>query len=215
MTRERRKGVLGRVKRGLGRALADYRMTADGDTLLVALSGGKDSAALLHIMQTRKEWIPIDYNLVPVHVSLGENEDRCRIERLNEQTAALGLDLKVLKSDIAFRLEQQNLPESPCFHCSRWKRKLLFDYAAEKKIAKIAFGHHRDDILETALLNLFYGSSFSTMRPHQVLFSGRLTIIRPLAYLDEKDVISYCRHYALPVNSPPCRFQKITAAGRR
>ncbi len=213
MTRERRKGVLGRVRRGLGRALADYRMTVDGDTLLLALSGGKDSAALLHIMQTRKKRIPVDYTLVPVHISLGENEDRHRIERLNELTAALGLELKVLESDIALRLEQRNLPESPCFHCSRWKRKLLFDYAAEKKITKIAFGHHRDDILETALLNLFYGSSFSTMRPHQLLFSGRLTIIRPLAYLDEKDVVAYCRHYALPVDSPPCRFQKNN--GRR
>ncbi len=213
MARERRKGVLGRVKRCLGRALADYQMTADGDTLLVAMSGGKDSSALLHILQTRKQWIPIDYDLVPVHVTLGENEDRCRVERLHEQTAALGLKLKVLESDIALRLEPQNLPESPCFHCSRWKRKLLFDYAAEKNITKIAFGHHRDDILETALLNLFYGSSFSTMRPHQVLFSGRLIIIRPLAYLDEKDVISYCHQYALPVDSPPCRFQKEN--GRR
>ncbi len=213
MACERRKGVLGRVKRSLGRALADYQMTADGDTLLVALSGGKDSSALLHILQTRRQWIPIDYDLVPVHVALGENEDQCRIERLYEQTAALGLKLKVLDSDIALRLEHQELPESPCFHCSRWKRKLLFDYAAEKNIAKIAFGHHRDDILETALLNLFYGSSFSAMRPHQILFSGRLTIIRPLAYLDEKDVISYCRHFTLPVDSPPCRFQKKN--GRR
>ncbi len=213
MTRERRKGVLGRVKRCLGRALADYQMTADGDTLLVALSGGKDSSALLHILQTRKKWIPINYDLVPVHVSLGEDEDRCRVERLCEQTAALGLELKVLESDIALRLECQELPESPCFHCSRWKRKLLFDYAVGKNITKIAFGHHRDDILETALLNLFYGSSFSTMRPHQTLFSGQLTIIRPLAYLDEKNVISYCHHYSLPVDSPQCRFQKEN--GRR
>ncbi len=208
MARERRKGVLGRVRRGLGRALADYQMTADGDTLLVALSGGKDSSALLHTLQTRKKWIPITYNLIPVHVTLGEREDRQRVERVSAQAEALGLELKVLESDIAFRLENQDLPESPCFHCSRWKRKLLFDYATQENIAKIAFGHHRDDILETALLNLFYGSSFSTMRPHQELFSGRLTIIRPLAYLDEKDVIAYCNHYALPVDSPSCRFQR-------
>ncbi len=208
MARERRKGVLGRVKRSLGRALADYRMTADGDTLLVALSGGKDSSALLHILETRKAWIPISYKLKPVHVTLGEHEDRRRVERLFEQTEALGLKLEVLESDIALRLEHGGLPESPCFHCSRWKRKLLFDYAERENIGKIAFGHHRDDILETALLNLFYGSSFSTMRPYQELFSGRLTIIRPLAYLDEKDVIAYCSHYSLPLDSPVCRFQK-------
>jgi tRNA 2-thiocytidine biosynthesis protein TtcA len=213
MVRERRKGVLGRVKRCLGRALADYKMTADGDTLLVALSGGKDSSALLHILETRKKWIPITYQLKPVHVTLGECEDHQRVERLYTQTEALGLELKVLESDIALRLENMDLPESACFHCSRWKRKILFDYAAAENISKIAFGHHRDDILETALLNLFYGSSFSTMRPHQELFSGRLTIIRPLAYLDEKDIISYCSHYELPIDSPVCNFQE--ANGRR
>ena len=213
MARERRKGILGRVKRSLGRALADYRMTEDGDTLIVALSGGKDSSALLHILETRKAWIPVTYELKPVHVTLGEHEDQLRVERLYEQTEALGLKLEVLESDIALRLDNCELPENPCFHCSRWKRKLLFDYAARENIGKIAFGHHRDDILETALLNLFYGSSFSTMRPHQELFSGHLTIIRPLAYLDEKDVISYCSHYSLPLDSPPCRFQK--ASGKR
>ena len=130
--------------------------------------------------------------------------------RLFDQVAALGLQLEVIETDIADRLANHDLPESPCFHCSRWKRKALFDYAAKHEVSKIVFGHHRDDILETALLNLFYGSSFSTMRPHQVLFSGRLTIIRPLAYLDEDEVISYCRHHGLPTDSLPCSFQKVT-----
>ncbi|MEA3332119.1 MAG: ATP-binding protein [Pseudomonadota bacterium] len=210
MARERRKGIVGRVKRRLGRALADYAMTADGDTLLVALSGGKDSLALLHILQTRKKWIPITYHLRPVHVTLGECEDRQRVARLFDQVTALGLQLEVIETDIADRLAHHDLPESPCFHCSRWKRKALFDYAAKHAVSKIAFGHHRDDILETALLNLFYGSSFSTMRPHQELFFGRLTIIRPLAYLDEDEVVAYCRHHGLPTDSLPCRFQKAT-----
>ncbi|MBN2705284.1 MAG: tRNA 2-thiocytidine(32) synthetase TtcA, partial [Deltaproteobacteria bacterium] len=98
-------------------------------------------------------------------------------------------------------------PESPCFHCARWKRNALFDFAARFGIGKIAFGHHRDDILETALLNLFYGSSFSTMRPRQELFAGRLTIIRPLAYLDEDEIVAYCQRYQLPIVSPACPFQ--------
>ncbi len=213
MVRERRKGIVGKVKRRLGRALADYAMTADGDTLLVALSGGKDSLALLHILETRKKWIPITYHLRPIHVALGENEDRQRVEHLKNQVTALGLQLEVIETDIADRLARHELPESPCFHCSRWKRKALFDYAAKHAISKIAFGHHRDDILETALLNLFYGSSFSTMRPHQELFSGSLTIIRPLAYLDEDEVVAYCHHYSLPTDSRPCRFQE--AAGKR
>ncbi len=208
--RERRKGIVGKVKRRIGRALADYAMTADGDTLLVALSGGKDSLALLHILQTRKKWIPITYRLRPVHVMLGEREDGLRIERLQEQVAALGLQLELIETDIANRLSTQDLPESPCFHCSRWKRKALFDYAAKDAVKKIAFGHHRDDILETALLNLFYGSSFSTMRPHQELFSGKLTIIRPLAYLDEDEVVAYCRHHGLSIDSLSCPFQEAT-----
>ncbi len=210
MARERRKGIVGKVKRRLGRALADYAMTADGDTLLVALSGGKDSFALLHILQTRKKWIPITYHLRPVHVMLGESEDGLRVERLKVQVAALGLQLELIETDIADRLTNYDLPESPCFHCARWKRKALFDYAKKHAVSKIAFGHHRDDILETALLNLFYGSSFSTMRPHQELFSGGLTLIRPLAYLDEDEVIAYCRHHGLPTDSLPCPFQEAT-----
>ena len=213
MARERRKGIVGKVRRRLGRALADYAMTADGDTLLVALSGGKDSLALLHILQTRKKWIPITYHLRPVHVTLGENEDRQRVARLFDQVTALGLQLEVIETDIADRLVHHDLPESPCFHCSRWKRKALFDYAAKHAVSKIAFGHHRDDILETALLNLFYGSSFSTMRPHQELFSGSLTIIRPLAYLDEDEVVAYCRHHGLATDSKTCPFQE--SAGKR
>jgi len=208
MARERRKGILGKVKYRLGRALADYQMTSDGEVLMIALSGGKDSLALLHILQTRQAWIPISYRLRPVHVTLGETADAGRVERLRREVAALGLELELIETDIGARLKAGGLSESPCFHCARWKRKALFDYAATQGIAKIAFGHHRDDILETALLNLFYGSSFSTMRPHQVLFSGRLTLIRPLAYLDEDEVVAYCRRHDLPIDSLPCPFQQ-------
>ncbi len=207
MSRERRGGIEKRVRRRLGRALADYAMTADGDTLAVALSGGKDSLALLHILETRKRWIPVDYRLLPVHVSLGEGGSRERVAHLRRQVAALGLGLEVIETDIARRLRHEDLTENNCFHCARWKRKALFDFAAASGIGKIAFGHHRDDLLETALMNLFYSSNFSTMRPRQDLFGGRLTIIRPLAYLDEADVISYCRLHDLPIVSPPCPFQ--------
>ena len=141
---------------------------------------------------------------------LGEREDEFRVERLKEQVDALGLQLELIETDIANRLRSSDLPESPCFHCSRWKRTALFGYATKNAVKKIAFGHHRDDILETALLNLFYGSSFSTMRPHQELFSGKLTLIRPLAYLDEDEVIAYCRHHGLPTDSLPCPFQEAT-----
>ncbi|MBN2810169.1 MAG: tRNA 2-thiocytidine(32) synthetase TtcA [Deltaproteobacteria bacterium] len=213
MARERHKGIVGTVKRRLGRALSDYAMTADGDTLLVALSGGKDSLALLHILQTRKKWIPISYQLRPVHVLLGESEDGLRLERLNAQVAALGLRLELIETDIAARLRRDDLPENPCFHCSRWKRRALFDFAEKNGLRKLAFGHHRDDILETALLNLFYGSSFSTMRPRQELLAGRMTIIRPLAYLDEAEVVAYCRQHGLPIDSPPCAHR--LANGKR
>ena len=213
MARERRRGVEGRIRRRLGRALADYQMTADGDELIVALSGGKDSLALLHILETRKAWIPVSYRLRPVHISLGEGGSRERIIHLERQVEALGLQLEVVETDIGHRLASETLSESPCFHCARWKRKALFDYAAREKLTKIAFGHHRDDLLETALMNLFYASNFSTMRPRQDLFSGRLTIIRPLAYLDEADIISYCHLKNLPIESPPCPFQSKN--GRR
>ncbi len=196
-----------RVRRRVGRALGDYAMTAAGDRILVAVSGGKDSLALLHILQTRQAWIPLSYQLQPVFVSLGEDDDRPRLAAARSLADRLELPLAVIETDIGRRLRAGNLPESLCFHCSRWKRKALFRYARDHGLDKIAFGHHRDDIIETALLNLFYGSNFSTMVPHQRLFNGTLSLIRPLAYLEEADVVSYCRHHGLPLLQPPCVFQ--------
>jgi tRNA 2-thiocytidine biosynthesis protein TtcA len=206
MSRKRHKGIQSRVRSKVGRALADYSMTTDGDRLLVAVSGGKDSLALLHILETRKSFIPIDYQLEPVFVSLGESDDQPRLRVLELVCRNLGLKLHVVGTDIGQRLRRGDLPESNCFHCSRWKRRALFERARKEQINKIAFGHHRDDIIETALLNLFYGSNFSTMVPHQRLFNGTFSLIRPLAYLDEQEVIAYCRLQNLPVDQPPCRF---------
>ena len=206
MSRKRYRGIHARIRSKVGKALADYAMTDDGDRLMVAVSGGKDSLALLHIMETRKSFIPVDYQLEPIFVSLGEEEDQVRLGLLELVCGNLGLRLHVISTDIGQRLVQGNLPESNCFHCSYWKRRSLFEWAQKNNISKIAFGHHRDDIIETALLNLFYGSNFSTMIPHQRLFNGTLSLIRPLAYLDEKDIISYCRLKHLPVDQPPCRF---------
>ena len=206
MSRRRHKGIDSRIRSKVGKAMADYAMTNNGDRLIVAVSGGKDSLALLHILETRKNFIPLDYQLEPVFVSLGEYDDRVRLMLLESVCRDLGLRLHVISTDIGQRLHRDNLPESNCFHCSRWKRWVLFEWARGENICKIAFGHHRDDIIETALLNLFYGSNFSTMIPHQRLFSGSLSLIRPLSYLDEKEIISYCHKYKLPVDQPSCQF---------
>ncbi|MBN2232759.1 MAG: tRNA 2-thiocytidine biosynthesis protein TtcA [Deltaproteobacteria bacterium] len=211
MTTPRYRGIMRRIRSKIGRALDDYAMTADGDRLLVAVSGGKDSLALLHMLATRRAWIPIDYTLVPAFVSLGEAEDREREAPVRRLTAELGLPLEVIETDIGRRLQAGGLPESNCFHCSRWKRRALFERARELKIAKVAFGHHQDDFIETALLNLFYGSNFSTMHPHQRLFAGRLALIRPLVYISAAEVICYCRRHSLPLDQPPCGFQAADA----
>ncbi|MBW1646022.1 MAG: hypothetical protein JRJ56_06825 [Deltaproteobacteria bacterium] len=207
MSRKRHRGVLRRVRSKVGRALGDYAMTADGDRILVAVSGGKDSLALLHILQTRKPWIPVDYQLAPLFVGLGEPGDGERLAAARGLCDRLGLPLAVVDTDIGRRLRTEKLPESHCFHCSRWKRKAIFNYARDHGFAKVAFGHHRDDIIETALLNLFYGSNFSTMVPCQQLFRGTLAIIRPLAYLSAAEVVAYCRQHQLPLTQPPCVFQ--------
>lgn len=211
MTAPRYRGLMRRIRAKIGQALCDYAMTVDGDRLLVAVSGGKDSLALLHLLATRRAWIPIDYTLIPAFVSLGEPEDRQREALIRQLTAALGLPLEVIETDIGRRLRAGGLPESTCFHCSRWKRRALFERARELEIAKIAFGHHQDDFIETALLNLFYGSNFSTMHPHQRLFDGRLALIRPLVYITAGEVIRYCRHHDLPVDQPACGFQRDDA----
>ena len=178
------------MKRLTGKAIHNQQMIRDGDHVLVAVSGGKDSLVLLRMLKERIRRIPISYNITAVHVDPGFGSESAR--KMAAFFSTHGFDYRVIESDIGPRAHGPENRENPCFLCSRMRRKLLFELADTIGCNRIAMGHHKDDIIETLFLNIFYGASISTMLPVQELFGGKLTVIRPL-YLVEEDLI---RRYA-------------------
>jgi tRNA 2-thiocytidine biosynthesis protein TtcA len=177
-------------------------MIADGDRILVGVSGGKDSLTLLWSLTERLTRIPIRYTLLPVYIDPGfpggyETELRAFVSKM-------GLSLHTVKTDFGPRAHGPENRENPCFLCSRLRRKRFFEIADQNRCRKIALGHTRDDIIETFFINLFYGGKIETMAPAQSFFDGRFTLIRPLSYTDEDLVSRFTQKCAFPVFHNPC-----------
>ncbi len=195
------------VNRRVGRAMHDYAMLADGDRVLVAVSGGIDSLVLAWLLSNWQKKAPIEYELLAVHVDMaagaaGPGAAATLVGRIVE---AMDLPFHILPA--LWRPDPQAVQPGAashdlCFQCARSRRTQLFAYARECGCTTIAFGHHRDDIIETFLLNLTCAGNISTMLPRQNLFSGRLALIRPLAYLDKSEIEAMGRELGMePVRS--------------
>ena len=197
------------LRRLVGKAIHVKEMIRNGDHVLVSVSGGKDSLTLLWLLRERIRRIPIDYRLTAVHVDPGFGADSAG--RMLSFFTDQGFEHRILKSDIGPRAHGPDNRENPCFLCSRLRRKLLFEMADELGCNRIAMGHHKDDLIETFFMNVFYGASISTMLPVQHLFKGRLTVIRPL-YLADEDLI---RRYARSMNWPEIRLGCPTSGSSR
>jgi tRNA 2-thiocytidine biosynthesis protein TtcA len=181
------------VNRQIGRAMHDYAMLADGDRILIAVSGGIDSLVLAWLLAEWRKKAPIRYELSAVHVDMeaGHNGPGPAAEQVRAMIGSLGLPLHILPArwqPNPAGAEQPGAGHDLCFQCARSRRTQLFAHARDSNYHTIAFGHHRDDIIETFLLNLTCAGNISTMLPRQDLFDGRLALIRPLAYLDKKDI---------------------------
>ena len=179
------------IKRLMGKAIHNHEMIRDGDHVMVAVSGGKDSVALLWHLSERIKRIPIEYRITSVHVDPGFGANSAG--QMESFFLGNGFEHRVIKSDIGPRAHGPENRENPCFLCSRLRRKLLFELAAEIGCNRIAFGHHKDDLIETFFLNVFYGASISTMLPVQEFFKGEFTVIRPLYLVDEGMVRRYAQ----------------------
>ena len=186
----------------MGKAIHQYGLIQEGDRVLVGVSGGKDSLTLLHLLHERSKRVPIHYELMPVYIDLGFGLGRTEILKKYFETKELPYHIEF--TDIGRRANSAENRENPCFLCSWERRKRLFHLANRFKCNKIALGHHKDDIIETLLLNIFYSAEISTMVPLQSLFKGKITLIRPLALLEEKKIERFARQMGLPFGPSGC-----------
>ncbi|KPK00236.1 MAG: hypothetical protein AMJ60_02140 [Desulfobacterales bacterium SG8_35] len=185
----------------IGQAMHNYAMLAEGDRVLIAVSGGVDSLVLTWILNHWQHKAPIRYEILAVYIDNGF--DSSTGAKVAEQLQTLGVPYLIEKTDFWHRATAAAVGKSLCYHCARLRRNRLFAIAEEQGFNKISFGHHKDDILETFFINLLYAGNISTMVPNQKLFAGRIHIIRPMAYLEKKDIMEIAAAAAImPVKNP-------------
>tara|TARA_Y100000385_G_scaffold224711_1_gene235000 strand:+ start:18 stop:860 length:843 start_codon:yes stop_codon:yes gene_type:complete len=191
------------LRRDVGKAISDYSMIEDGDLVMVCLSGGKDSYTMLDILMSLQKSAPISFQIKVVN--LDQKQPGFPAKVLPNYLSKLGLDFDIIEKD-TYSIVTEKVPESKtyCGLCSRLRRGILYNHAVAIGATKIALGHHRDDIVETLFLNMFYGGKLKSMPPKLLSDDKRNVVIRPMAYCKEKEISLYASLAGFPII--PCNL---------
>lgn len=190
------------------KAVDEYQMIQEGDHIAVGISGGKDSLTLLYALHGLKRFYPQKFELSAITVDLGY--EKFDTEPLRELCESLDVPYKVVKTDIAHILFEERKESNPCSLCAKMRKGALNDAVKEMGCNKVAYAHHKDDIIETMLLSLIFEGRFHSFSPKTYLDRMDLTVIRPMMFVDEADVIGFQNKYNLPVAKSRCPIDGFT-----
>ena len=190
------------------KAVDEYQMIQEGDHIAVGISGGKDSLTLLYALHGLKRFYPNKFELSAITVDLGYEE--FDLNPVHELCQELGVPYKVVKTDIAHILFEERKESNPCSLCAKMRKGALNDAVKEMGCNKVAYAHHKDDIIETMLLSLIFEGRFHSFSPKTYLNRMDLTVIRPIMFVDEADVIGFKNKYNLPVVKSKCPVDGYT-----
>lgn len=192
-----------KIYHAVGKAIHEWGMILENERILLGVSGGKDSQALLKILFSLKARAPVNFEILPVYIDSGFKDSIASQLKtyINENFGRVRIEY----TDYGIYAHSKANKENPCFLCSWLRRKKFFQIAKEEGCQKIALGHNKDDLIETFFINILYAGKTGTMKPKQSFFDGDVEIIRPLAYVEKKDIISFNRVSHIPefINSCP------------
>lgn len=185
----------------IGKAMHRFNMIEAGDRVAVGISGGKDSIVLFNALVRIKKIANLDFELIPIHIHM--KEDTSDLGELKKYFEKFGYNLEVIETNLGSIATEKN----PCFLCGRLRRGILYTFMKNNNIKKLALGHHKDDIIETFLMNIIYQGNRNIMKPAYFSEEHKVQVIRPLAFVEEKNIISYSKKLSLPILETKCPYE--------
>jgi len=195
------------VNNKAAKAIIDNKLIEKGDKVLIAVSGGKDSLALLEVLSTLRRYDFLDFKIEAVHIDVDEVPYKVSKEELEQLCANLGVKISFIK--VMAGIEEDG-DKPPCFVCAWHRRKAIFRFSEENGFDKVAMGHHMDDAVETLIINISYHGNISSIPPKLEMFNGAITLIRPLILLTNKDMQEYANIRNFPKQTESCPFEDKT-----